>query len=275
MFKAERARGAQGEAKAYVHSIETMGLLDGPGIRTVFFLQGCPLRCSYCHNPDTQCMSARRHWPGRVMDVPQLLSFVKRYRGYYGKLGGVTFSGGEPLMQADFVYEAFRALHAAGINTCLDTSGYLVGAAQWERLPGILAECDTLLLDVKAFDKQAFEALTERPAEPYEHFLEALRGYTGVIVLRHVMVPGMTDNEAAMQDFARWMAEHEWLLPRVARIQILPYHAAGAGKYAELGRPYRLEGVPEMDREAAEAWEEKLALALDRWREEGRCDGRL
>lgn len=229
-----------------LHSLETMGLVDGPGIRTVFFLQGCPLRCAYCHNPDSQAIGC-----GRDITVEDVVNTAKRYRVYYGDKGGVTFSGGEPLLQGEFVYRAMRALKEEGIDICLDTSGY--GDRRYHAK--VLPLVDHLLLDVKHFRDPEFQQLTGAPFKTYRDFLKQLKrnGFKGRIYIRHVMVPGRTDNEQSMRDLVNTILP---LADRIERIEILPYHTMGTEKYRELNMPYKLEGIPPMDPEAAKRYED-------------------
>ena len=232
--------------QGFVHSIETMGLVDGPGTRTIFFLQGCPLRCAYCHNPDTQKKAG-----GRVMTPAEVVEFVGRYRPYYGQEGGVTFSGGEPLLQGKFLYECLKLLKGEGYNTCVDSSGF--GDSRY--YSRILPLVDTLILDVKAFNSRSFQELTAIDGfAEYLSFIAKLheRGFRGQIWVRHVMVPGFTDSEEAMAEFVRILRP---IRAKVDRIEILPYHTSGVKKYRELGIPYRLEGVEPMDKERAKELE--------------------
>lgn len=232
--------------RGFVHSIETMGLVDGPGTRTVFFLQGCPLRCAYCHNPDTQ-----KRMGGEELTPEQVLHIVERYRPYYGEEGGVTFSGGEPLLQGEFLAASLQILKREGYNTCVDTSGY--GDPRY--YPAILPHVDTLLFDVKAFDSAAFAQLTTvNGFDTYLAFLNSLEenGFQGQIWVRHVMVPGLTDSEEFMRQLVELIRP---IWARVDRIEILPYHTAGVKKYERLGIPYRLEGVEPMDKGRAKELE--------------------
>ena len=232
--------------QGFVHSIETMGLVDGPGTRTIFFLQGCPLRCAFCHNPDTL-----KRVGGQAITPQQLLEMAGRYRSYYGEEGGVTFSGGEPLLQGEFVYESLLLLKQEGYNTCIDTSGF--GNPRY--YSKILPLVDTLILDVKAFDSISFEELTTiNGFDSYLKFLANLdnHGFRGQIWVRHVMVPGFTDNKESMEDFVNILKP---ISARVDRIEILPYHTSGVKKYHEMGIPYRLEGVEPMDKNRAKELE--------------------
>jgi len=232
--------------QGFVHSIETLGLVDGPGTRTIFFLQGCPLRCAFCHNPDTL-----KRVGGQAMTPERILEMAGRYRSYYGEEGGVTFSGGEPLLQGEFVYESLKLLKQEGYNTCVDTSGF--GNPRY--YSKILPLVDTLILDVKAFNSEAFEKLTTiNGFNDYLNFLAKLDeyGFRGQIWVRHVMVPGLTDSEESMRDFIRILKP---IRAKVDRIEILPYHTSGVNKYHELGIPYRLEGVEPMDKDRAKELE--------------------
>ena len=229
----------------YLHSIETMGLLDGPGIRTVFFLQGCPLRCQFCHNPDTQEFNERQ-----PIEPEEVLRLAGRYRSYYGEDGGVTFSGGEPLAQPEFVYESLKLLKEEGYNTCVDTSGVARPAAVARLLPYV----DRFLLDIKDFTDEGFKELTAQEMKHLYRFMDLLEAcdYQGKLWLRHVMVPGRTDTQEYMDIFLKVI---EPLRKWTERIEILPYHTMGVDKYAQLGRSYPLEGVPAMDKDKAKELE--------------------
>ncbi len=228
-----------------LHSMETMGLVDGPGTRTIFFMQGCPIRCLYCHNPDTQTFKG-----GEIITPEEVLRRVKRYIPYYGDEGGVTFSGGESLAQGEFIYECLKLLKENNINTCLDTSGF----GQPKYYPKIFPLVDTMLLDVKAFNSERFKALTKGNFSVYLDFINKLsaNGFKGALWIRHVMVPGFTDNEHAMEEFIRTIMPIRFM---VERIEILPYHTGGVKKYRELGIPYELEGVKPMDKKKAKELE--------------------
>ncbi len=229
-----------------LHSVETMGLVDGPGIRTIFFLQGCPLRCAYCHNPDSQDL----YGAGKTITVEEVRKLSVRYKPYYGYEGGVTFSGGEPLLQGEFIYNCIRALNREGINVCIDTSGF--GDPRY--YAKILPLVDTLLLDVKHFQKDKFYDLVKGSLDRYYKFLTSLKsfGFTGEIYIRHVMIPGYTDNEESMRQLVDFIEPIEEL---IKTIEILPYHTMGVDKYAELGMEYRLKGIPPMQRERAKELE--------------------
>lgn len=249
--------------KGYLHSVETMGLFDGPGIRTVFFLQGCPLRCTYCHNPDSQPCRG-----GREITVSEVLATVRRYRNYYASDGGVTFSGGEPLLQGAFLTAACRALKAEGIHIAIDSSGF--GDPRY--YPELLPLVDLLLLDVKAFEAEPFTALTEGNFQQFQNFISQLEswGFKGKVRIRHVMLPGVSDNRESMRALVRTIQPIAQL---IEAIEILPYHTLGVEKYTALGKSYKLAGVPPMDQEEAKAYEDyanrcfRQSLSRERTRE--------
>lgn len=226
-----------------IHSIESMGLVDGPGVRSVVFLQGCPLRCLYCHNPDTQ------RGGGQEISAQELCRRLVRFRPYFGDSGGVTFSGGEPLGQPEFLLECLRHLKAEGIHTCLDTSG--VGLGDYGE---ILAHTDLVLYDVKHFDPQGYRTITGRDMDATLAFVEAVRAANVPMWVRHVVVPGLTDGE----DHLTALGEYIATLPGVERVELLPYHTMGVEKYRKLGIPYALEGVPPMDGTKLEKWNRRL-----------------
>lgn len=238
----------------HIHSIETMGLMDGPGVRTVFFLQGCPLKCSYCHNPDTQCTKG-----GKAYTVDDIVKFAKRYKPYYKNNGGVTFSGGEALMQGAFVLECFKALKAEGIHTVLDTSG--VGQTQYYE--EILHVADMVILDVKHFDKSSYLDITGVSMKWLKTFLEAMKTFKGDVWLRHVMVPGVTDSYDSMDKLYDYIVNH---FKSVEKIEILPYHKLGVDKYSQMNLTDPMEGISEMDKDTALMYQNYLASRLEKKR---------
>jgi pyruvate formate lyase activating enzyme len=237
---------------ANLHSVETMGLVDGPGIRTVFFLQGCPLKCSYCHNPDSQHFMG-----GNRITVDEVLETAKRYKEYYDASGGgVTFSGGEALMQGEFVAEAFKTLKKNGISTCLDTSGY--GVAR--HYDSVLKYTDHILLDIKHVDEDEHIQLTGRNMDGIKHFIEVLKGFKGGITIRHVMIPDQTDHYEMMDRILEMVTS---IQKKVDKIEILPYHKAGTEKYSQLNIPYKFEMVPAMDPVRAQVYEAYVNARLE------------
>ena len=225
-----------------VHSVESFGTVDGPGIRMVIFLSGCPMRCLYCHNPDTWDPKG-----GTPMTVEEILAQFEQARPFYKK-GGITVSGGEPLMQIRFVTELFEAARARNIHTCLDTAG--AGKGDYK---AILANTDLVLFDVKHEDPDDYHALTGGDIRRPQAFVEAVRKAGVPMWVRHVVVPGLTDGETHLAALRAYVET----LPRVERVELLPYHTLGVEKYAALGRPYSLEGVPDMDKARCAALEEK------------------
>lgn len=236
-----------------LHSIETMGLVDGPGIRTVFFLQGCPLRCSYCHNVDSQSIfSKARITPDEVVNM------AKRYKSYYNRTGGgVTFSGGEPLMQGEFLLETIKKLKEEGINTAIDTSGY--GDARYYK--EILQNVDVVLLDIKHFDNKGYKSVTGKSMGGFYKFLSYLEGFHGILWLRHVMVPSITDNRESIESLFNNVSH---IAEKIDRFEILPYHKMGLEKYESLNMEYTLKDIPEMDKEKAKEFQDILARMVEK-----------
>lgn len=233
-----------------IHSIESMGLVDGPGIRTVVFLQGCALRCRYCHNPDTWARCG-----GKTMTPDELVGKLGRYKTYYESSGGgVTFSGGEPLLQPEFLLETLRRCKAAGIHTCVDTAG--VGEGNYEEL---LRFTDLVLYDVKHFDPAGYRTVTGRAMDETSRFLEAVQRANVPLWIRHVVVPGLTDGEAHIRALARFVRD----IRNVQRVELLGYHLLGKEKYRALGLPYSLEGVPALSEAERERYQHILDTCLE------------
>lgn len=222
--------------KGNIHSIESMGLVDGPGIRVVVFMQGCALRCKYCHNPDTWCGN------GELELTPEeLVRRILRFRSYFEKSGGgVTFSGGDPLMQPEFLKEALKLCKENGIHTTLDTSG--VGLGDYE---DILQYVDLVLFDVKHLTKEGYKDITGIEIDESLVFLEACKKLGIKLWIRQVVVPGKTDSE----EYIKSLGEFIKTLDNVEKVELLPYHLLGLNKYETLGLKYRLEGVKAMDKE--------------------------
>ncbi len=232
--------------KGHIHSIESMGLVDGPGIRTVVFLQGCHLRCQYCHNPDTWS----KQNPNAIELSPEaLLQKLSRFRNYYGNHGGVTFSGGEPLLQPQFLQEALALCKKAGIHTCLDTAG--CGLGDYEN---ILKNTDLILMDIKHYTAEGYQKVTGHSPDAFLQFLDTAVHMDVPMWIRHVVVPGLTDGEehlAGLEEYLR-------TIRNIQRIDLLPYHTMGIHKYTALDIPYPLEGIPAMDSHTLDAWNERL-----------------
>ncbi len=233
----------------YIHSIESMGLVDGPGVRCVVFMQGCTLRCKFCHNPDTWKMNG-----GEPIEADELFKRILRFRPYFESSGGgVTFSGGEPLLQKEFLLEMLSKCKEAGIHTALDTSGAVAG-----NFSEILKLTDLLLLDIKHTTKRGYQEITGRDIKLYTAFKNQLKNNPTNVWIRAVIVPGINDN----LDYIRDVWAESKTIPQVQKIELLPYHTLGINKYHELGLEYPLEGVSPMDRKRVECWQETLNQAL-------------
>ena len=227
-----------------IHSVESMGTVDGPGIRFVVFMQGCPMRCLFCHNPDTWDAGPGA---GTPVAVEQLVEEFESNRPFY-RTGGITVSGGEPLLQPDFLADLFAAMHArpAGrVHTCLDTCGYAFDPAHPERTARVLDETDLVLLDIKHADPAGHRALTGRDPARILAFGDELARRGIDVVIRHVVVPGYTDTVEECEALGRLIAP--WR--NVVGLEMLPYHTMGIAKYEQMGIDYPLAGVEPMDKE--------------------------
>lgn len=234
-----------------IHSIETMGTLDGPNIRIVFFLQGCPLRCQYCHNPDTWMADG-----GNWMSCDEVVRKAIRYRPYFKGDGGVTFSGGEPLDQAKSLLECMKQIKASGIHIVLDTSG--VCRNDKDLIPEILKCTDLVILDIKHEDPIKYREITGRSIEDYRYFKAELIKSSCKIWIKHVVIPGITDDV----DHTKALEKEVRSFPadRVEKFELLPYHTMGVSKYEALKMDYRLTGVEDMDSEALELLKKEIQL---------------
>lgn len=224
-----------------IHSIESFGTVDGPGIRFVVFFQGCPMRCQYCHNPDTWKLDG-----GTEKTVEEILSAYDKNKNFY-KNGGITATGGEPLLQLPFLTCLFQHAKEKGIHTCLDTSGIAYTPQRAEEFAALFKVTDLVLLDIKHSNEEGHRALTAQSQKPVWAFGEAL-GEAGVpVVVRHVFVPGITDGHEHLLSLGRQLRR----LRTLKGLEVLPYHTMGVAKYRSLGMDYPLEGVPNADKEAA------------------------
>ena len=215
-----------------VHSIETCGTVDGPGIRYVVFTQGCPLRCLYCHNPDCRAIC-----DGKGMTVDELITDIQRYRSYMDASGGgVTVTGGEPLLQPEFVAELLRQCQALGIHTALDTSGY----SDLDSAKHVLQHVDLVLLDIKSFDPSTYRRVTSVSLEPTLTIARYLSNIGKPTWIRFVLVPGLTDAPANVEGLADFVAT----LTNIERVEVLPFHQMGAYKWKSLGFDYVLDDTP-------------------------------
>lgn len=219
-----------------IHSIETFGSVDGPGVRFIIFLKGCNLRCKYCHNADT--------WNPESTDIQspaQLLDKAERYKSYWGDEGGITVSGGEPLLQIDFLLELFKEAKERGINTCIDTAAEPFSRTEpfFSKFEELMKYTDLLLVDIKHIDREEHIKLTGKPNDNIKDCLNYLSEIDKPVWIRHVLVPGITDND----DYLRRTREFLDTLGNIKRVDVLPYHSLGQYKWEELGIPYQLEGT--------------------------------
>ena len=216
-----------------VHSYESLGTFDGPGIRLVVFLQGCNFRCLYCANPDTIDLKGE----SKETSIDYIVEQAVSEKPFFGKRGGITFSGGEPTLQAEALVPLFRRLKEQGIHICLDTNGSIWNDAVEE----LLSLTDLVLLDMKEFDAAQHRLLTERSNEQTLRTAAWLEAHNRPFWLRYVLVPGYSDREADI----RALGAHFGAYKQLGRIEILPYHTLGVHKYEAMGKPYLLKGVKE------------------------------
>lgn len=220
----------------YVSSIQSLGAVDGPGVRCVIFMQGCILRCKCCHNPETwEFGKGEEYTPERLMGK------IRRYVSYFGSEGGVTVSGGEPLCQSEFVTELFKICRQEGINTCLDTSGCLMNDSVRE----LLDVTDIVLLDYKMTNEQDYYSFSGMHQSAAEEFLKELQKRSKRVWLREVIVPSINDNAESVAKLLRKQKEY----PCIEKIELLPFHKACVTKYDELGIKFPLKDIPEATKE--------------------------
>ena len=226
----------------FIHSIETFGTVDGPGIRLVVFLQGCPMRCLYCHNPDTWAPQK-----GQSMTIDEILEIYEKNKGFYQN-GGITITGGEPLMQLAFVTELFQAAKAKNIHTCLDTSGILYREKQSAAYKNLFSYTDLILLDIKHSIPEEHKKLTGHPLSPVLDFLKASETAKVPVVVRHVIVKGFTDSSEELNGIGKLLASYK----NIKGLEVLPYHNMGEQKYLELNMEYPLKGMENLSKEEAQ-----------------------
>lgn len=233
--------------EGYIHSLESFGTVDGPGIRYVVFFQGCPMRCQYCHNPDTWKIGT-----GTLMSSDVIIEKFERNRSFY-RTGGITATGGEPLLQLDFLIDLFTRAKEKNIHTCLDTSGIVYDKENAElntKFEKLFAVTDLVMLDIKHIDNEAHEQLTGHPKRSVSEFAAALNHARVPVWIRHVVVPGITDGEQELKGLGSYMKT----LSNIEGLEVLPYHAMGKVKYESLGIDYPLRDTPQLSKEkAAEA----------------------
>lgn len=227
-----------------IHSIETFGTVDGPGTRFVIFLQGCPMRCLYCHNPDTWEMNA-----GTQMSAEELLDKFEDNRDFY-KNGGITVTGGEPLVQIDFLLELFEKAKEKEIHTCIDTSGitYSAGSSPCkDKLDKLMNVTDLVMIDIKHINSEKHFDLTGHKNENILSFLSYLEEKQIDMWVRHVVVPGLTDDPESLRELGLFIGRFK----HVKALDVLPYHNMGKVKYESLGMDYPLKDIPPTSKESA------------------------
>lgn len=265
------------ELKGRIHSIETFGTVDGPGTRYVVFFQGCPLRCKYCHNPDTWEFGT-----GQEMTLDEIFEGYYSKKGFY-RNGGITATGGEALGQMKFLTALFKRAKKEGIHTCLDSSGiyypiepkakegvdlketaaYKNYLKRLEAFEELFKVTDLVLLDIKHSDPEAHMDLTSQPMEPVLAFARALEAHNIPMSVRHVVIPGITFNKTNL----RAMGEIIGSFKNVVGLEVLPYHTLGVRKYTEMGLTYPLEGVDNLGKEQAMAAKQIILQAMKEKRE--------
>lgn len=223
-----------------IHSIESCGTVDGPGIRFVVFTQGCPLRCMYCHNPDSW-----NYDTDNLMSADEILTQYEGVKAFCG--GGITVTGGEPLVQIDFVIELFKKAHDRGIHTALDTSGLLFNRDNTAKIDELLKYTSLVMLDIKHIDDEEHKKLTKHSNKNILDFARYLSENNIPTWIRHVVVPGITYNEEYLTRLGEFLAE----LKNVKALDVLPYHDMAIPKYENLGIEYPLKGVPPLTHDEA------------------------
>ena len=241
----------------FIHSVESFGTVDGPGVRLVIFFQGCPMRCKYCHNPDTW-----EFGKGTRISAEALIERFNKNRPFYSN-GGITVTGGEPLAQIDFLLELFQLAKEQGIHTCIDTSGVTFTTALTEyrkKLDALMEYTDLVMLDIKHIDNAEHHSLTGFDNENILNFAVYLDSKHIPVWIRHVVVPGITDNPEYLTLLGKFIGG----LSNVRALDVLPYHTMGIAKYRELEIPYPLEGIAPADKSMAE---NARRIILDSFRE--------
>ncbi len=245
--------------KGYIHSIESLGTVDGPGIRFVIFFQGCNLRCQYCHNPDTWKQKCSKQ-----MSVDQILEEYEKVKEFI--TGGITITGGEPLLQLNFLLELLREAKKRGIHTCVDTSGSLPytlkGSEKEKRLQELISLVDLFLFDIKHMDNTVHQEFVGTSNERIFEFLTFLSNHKAPVWIRHVLVPGITDSDTHLYALGSFLGT----LDNVEGVEVLPYHTMGTDKYAELGMKYPLEGTREATADEAQRARHIILLAMQQVR---------
>lgn len=229
----------------YVHSLESFGSVDGPGVRFVIFLSGCNMRCQFCHNPDTW-----KHKSGTQYTAEELIKKALSYRPYWKQSGGITVSGGEPLLQIDFLLELFKLAKKEGVNTALDTSGnpFTTSEPFYSKFEELMKYTDLVLLDIKHIDDEQHKILTGHSNKNIFQLARRLSDMHKPMWIRHVLVPERSDRDEYLERLSQFIKT----LDNVERVEVLPYHTLGVFKWENLGTKYPLEGIKPPTKERIE-----------------------
>lgn len=241
--------------EGFIHSLESFGTVDGPGVRYVVFFQGCPMRCQYCHNPDTWKLE-----DGKRMDTEAIIDNLERNRSFY-KTGGITATGGEPLYQLPFLVDLFERAKERGIHTCLDTSGIVYNKENQEQavlMERLMKVTDLVMLDIKHMDDAAHKELTGHTNQPVFDYAAYLEEHQIPLWIRHVVVPGITYNKEELTQLGTYLKT----LSNLEHLEVLPYHSMAVVKYENLGMEYPLKGVPQLTKEQAAKAEQIILTAM-------------
>ena len=244
-----------------IHSLESFGTVDGPGTRFVVFVQGCPMRCAYCHNPDTWAMTG-----GTMMEPEEIFEQYKRNEEFYKK-GGITVTGGEPLMQVDFLIDLFTIAKKNNVHTCIDSSGIAFKPDNTEfirKLDRLMELTDLVMLDIKHIDPAKHKELTAQPNDGILAFAEYLNRKHVDMWIRHVVVPGITDDDTYLFELGYFIGQFD----NLKALDVLPYHTMGESNYEKLGIHYKLAGVPAMDKDKVIEKKEIILKGIRKRREE-------
>ena len=255
-----------GETLGRVHSVESFGSADGPGVRYIVFLKGCNMRCKYCHNPDTWAKCGENDG-AKLMTPQEVLKTAMRYKAYWKQTGGITVSGGEALLQIDFVTELFKLAKEKGVNTCLDTSGnpFTVEEPFFGKFNELMKYTDLFMLDIKHIDDEEHKKLTKHSNKNILAFAKYLSDIKKPMWVRHVVVPGITFKEEYLTRLGVFLAG----LHNIAALDVLPYHDMAVPKYENLGIEYPLKGVPPLSHEQAMEARNIIMKAYKAKKEEG------
>ena len=236
----------------YINAFESFGSVDGPGVRCVIFMQGCNMRCKYCHNPETWTLST-----GEKQTAEEIFSKALKYRPYWKEKGGITVSGGEPLLQKEFVTELFALAKKENVHTAIDTSGSAFSLIDSEKFKPLINLTDLVILDIKAMNKELHENLTGHTNENILDFTRWLSKNNKPMWIRHVLIPGLTDSEDELTSIKQFTDS----LKTVEKIELLPYHLLGKHKWESLNLEYPLEGVKPPTKEQIESAKKIMGIS--------------